>query len=110
MRSPLIVKFGQMEILTDADKCQIHRLNLGASEPLIASDTITALANMHHLVSPGGVTFVSTILGGEEGDILILTGEQVWLRRGGNIAQAARLQEDKALTLYFINGQWVQSR
>lgn len=99
-----------MEILTDADKCQIHRLNLGPSDPLIAADTIDIVANIHHLISPSGVTFVRNLLGGEEGDILILTGDNVWLRRGGNIAQPARLQEDEALTLYYINGQWIQSR
>ena len=110
MRSPLIVKRGQMEILTDADKLRVPRLNLGPSEPLIAGDTITVFANIHHLISVSGITQVRTILGGDEGDILVLTGERVRLRRGGNIAETQLLQEDRAVTLYFIDSQWVQSR
>lgn len=110
MRRPLLVKFGQMELLTDSDKLQVPRLNLGPSEPLIANDTVTVFANIHHLISVSGITRVRNILGGDEGDFLALTGENVWLRRGGNIARPARLQEDSAVTLYFINNQWVQSR
>lgn len=110
MRSPLIVKYGQMEILTDDDKLLVPRLNLGPTEPLIASETININANIHHLLSYGSKRKVSWIFGGEEGDILILTGENVQLKSDGNIAKATNLREDEAVTLYFINNVWVQSR
>jgi hypothetical protein len=52
---------------------------------------------------------VKTIWGGEEGDLLILTGEKVRLRPGGNIAveKILKLSRTKASPFVFINDKWL---
>jgi hypothetical protein len=107
VKQPLIMRNGLFQSAED-EKVQIKRLNLGPSEPLLVTgSTINVNSTLHHLISSSGFSFVDTINGGEEGDLLILTGERVRLRRGGNIASPVRLIDDKAKSLIFINSEWV---
>jgi hypothetical protein len=104
----LIVVKGLIKGAED-ETVQIKSLNLGPATPiLVTTQTISISSTFHHLIRAGSL-FVRTINGGEEGDILILTGD-VFLRRGGNISKQLRILEDEATLLVFTNGLWVPFR
>jgi len=95
----------------EEEKVQILRLNIGPSEPVsVTSDTITVTRTLTHLI-PDGNRRVRTILGGEEGDIIALTGEgNIRLRQGGNIAEGQRLTTSRVVMLIYVDGEWLQTQ
>ena len=107
MKQPLIIINGLIQS-AENEKVQILRLNIGPSEPvLVTSTTVNINRSLSHLI-PSGSNKVKTILGGEEGDVLVLTGDNVRLRKGGNIAQRNLLVANKALVLIFVAGVWIE--
>jgi len=91
------------------ERVGIFKLNLGPRQTILVSgSSVTVYASLHHFESSNrGQKNVSYINGGEEGDILFLTGWRVKLNSNGNIAKSATLKEDEVLRLIFINGEWV---
>jgi hypothetical protein len=89
---------------TSGDEKLRIRLNVGPSTPLhVTSNAITVTATLHHLI-PDGWSFVDTIFGGEDGDILMLTGEDVYLYSPGR--WYFRLGTDRVRSFLFTNGIW----
>lgn len=90
-------------------KVTIPIFNLGASTTInVTSTTITINSTVNHLVQAGS-NQIYTILGGEEGDLLLLTGNNIWLRPGGNIniTTARRVVTNSITSFLLINGLWV---
>jgi hypothetical protein len=89
-------------------RLNIPKLNLGPSiKTFCPGDSIHLEATMHHLYA-GVVRHVENIWGGVDGDLLILTGEKVRLRPGGNIgvSKILKLSRTKASMFLFINDMW----
>jgi hypothetical protein len=93
---------------SDVERVNIPRLNLGPIQTIVVeSQTITVTSTIVNLIPTGLFTTVRTILGGEEGDVLVLTGDRIRLRRGGNIASTVNLSDDEVTLLVLINGLWL---
>jgi hypothetical protein len=107
VKQPLVVRSGQLEAAED-EKVQILRLNIGPSEPVIVtSDTVTLTRTLSHFID-GGSKKVKNILGGDEGDVIILTGDNIDLEDKGNIAKKLKLKADEAVTLVYIAAEWIR--
>jgi len=107
VKQPLIIKNGLIQSAED-EKVQILRLNIGLSEPVhVTSTTVNINRTLSHLI-PSGSNKVKTILGGEEGDVLVFTGDNVRLRKGGSIAQRNLLVSNKAIELIFVTEIWIK--
>jgi hypothetical protein len=106
MKQPLIMRAGLLQSSGD-EKLSLPRVNFGPSVPIYVTDnSIDVFATMHHLI-PDGENQVDTINGGEEGDVLILTGEGVIVRQmDGPHRWVFRLDDSNVLTLIFIHGSW----
>ena len=108
---PLVIVDGQIEALGDR-KLEIQKLNLGTEELiLVSSDTVTITGSHHYLENAGGgVQNVDDILGGEEGDFLILKGNDIRIRQNGNIQMSSnyRLEPGRTLVLLFAGGVWLE--
>lgn len=85
-------------------RVQIQKLNFG---PLITTTvsggSITATSSFHFLTNPGFFTAnVYNIYGGAEGDILILGGDRVRLRAGGNLQIQSNFYMTTGATIMLI--------
>jgi hypothetical protein len=107
MRQPLIIRDGLVQACGE-QRLNIPKLNLGPSvKTFCSADSIYLEATIHHLYA-GVVRHVENIWGGKDGDLLILTGEKVRLRPGGNIAieKILKLSRNQASMFLFINDMW----
>lgn len=82
---PLVVLAGLIQNVGDR-RSEILRLNLGPPERLTVVGDFTISRTIVFVVSPFN-PIVRNILGGEEGDLLILGGNNVRLRGGGGNLQ-----------------------
>ncbi len=108
---PLVIVDGQIEALGNR-RLEIQKLNLGDEEIiLVASDTV-AITGSHHFLenAGGGVQNVDDILGGEEGDFLVLKGNDIRLRTNGNLQMPSnyRLEPDKTIVFLYAGGVWLE--
>jgi hypothetical protein len=107
MRQPLIIRGGLVQACGPL-RLNIPKLNLGpAIQTFCVSNSIHLEATIHHLYA-GVVRHLDNIWGGEDGDVLILTGEKVRLRPGGNIGvkKILKLSRNEASMFLFINDMW----
>lgn len=96
---------GQIERVGDR-RSEIKRLNLGGRSTIASAKTITVTQTAHELT---GNKDVETILGGMEGDVLILFGKSK-VKDKGNIdlnEKDHKLDKDGPLTLVYYD-EWVQ--
>lgn len=84
--SPLTVVGGQLEAI-GIRRNESKFVNFGPIVPILAADTITITQTLHFIVKVGN-TDVRTILGGQEGDLLIILGAGTKFKKGGNVAEA----------------------
>lgn len=94
-------------------KLSLPNINLGVpSTILVSGPVITVNTSVVNLVksTPGGDIDLTTINGGEEGDLLIAFGDNVKLKRSGNISMPSdfTLQPERCIVLYFWNAKWNQ--
>jgi hypothetical protein len=59
------------------------------------------------LLLRAGHNKVNTILGGEEGDVLFLSGENIELNTSGNIAKKIILKDNKLTILVYADMLWI---
>ena len=107
---PLSAVLGQIEAIGDR-RIEINRLNLGNFDPVLAQNTVTIEKTFTLLVGPAfGRQNVDTILGGEQGDILILFGNNVRLRGNGNLIIPNNFALDLFDSIIFISSgsQWIE--
>jgi hypothetical protein len=76
-RRPIVVREGQLQQLQAADRLHLGKISLGPSPTTlgIVGGAITVTDSWHKVDTEGltGTDNLETILGGEEGDILVLT-------------------------------------
>jgi hypothetical protein len=84
---------------------QILSLNFGPAEPIVVNSQTVVRSRTHHTLVRGTSKKVDTILGGEEGDSLLLQGS-VDLETGGNIAAKVTLRMDRINSFLFTGGFW----
>jgi len=108
MKQPLLMVEGQLESAEDR-QIEIQRLNVGTQVPIInvTGQAVVITRSSHHLQSSGGYKIVRNIFGGDNGDVLFLTGFRVRLRRGGNISKNIRLHTDSITMLIKVGGVWL---
>jgi hypothetical protein len=82
----LSVVDGQIEAAGDR-RIEAKFVNFGPILPILAQDTITITQTLHFIVKNGN-TDVRTILGGEEGDLLVLLGDGTKFKKGGNVGES----------------------
>lgn len=83
--NPLAVFNGQIEAIGDR-KTSVKWLNFGPAAVIPASETITATQTLLFISAPPGQRVdVVNILGGEQGDLLIVFGNNIRLQSSGNI-------------------------
>lgn len=112
---------GLVNILAGAEP--FVQLNLGTPVDLtIASDTITIVQTRHRVDTQSGAASddLSTINGGAEGDMLVLSivndARTVTIKHGvGNVflaggTDAVLNDSDQVLVLYYVNAKWMDSR
>src|SRR5688572_1883889 len=112
MFSPLIMMMGQIQ-QAGLEKLYLPNINLGVPPTILVSGpTITKTTSVVNLLksTPGGSIDLLTINGGEEGDYLIVFGDNVKLKRTGNISMPSdfTLEPDRCIVLFFWNGVWNQ--
>jgi len=111
---PLVIVDGQIEALGDR-KLEIQKLNLGTEELILvgpAPGNSVTITGSHHFLenATGGVRNVDNILGGEEGDMLILKGNDIRLRGAGNLEMSSnyRLEPGRTIVFLFAGGVWLE--
>jgi len=109
MKDPLIIRDGLMQGAGQT-RLRLPRVNVGNIETInVAGSTVTIYQTLHHLKSVNNQD-VYFLNGGMDGDILILTGQNVRLTGGGNIniSGKLRLTSDSAVLLILIESMWVR--
>jgi hypothetical protein len=107
MKQPMIVKQGLLQSCGNT-RLNIPKINFGPPNTVIVTGpTVIVNVTRNHLVALTGVTDVVNIFGGAEGDLLILTGDDVRLNTGGNIAKRQRLRPTEVVWLLFTGGLWI---
>lgn len=96
--SPLAVVDGQLEAL-GGRRVETKLLNFGPILPILAANTITVTQTLHFIVKVGN-TDVKTILGGTDGDLLIIQGEGTKFKKGGNISESFDATSRPTFLLY----------
>lgn len=109
---PLVIIDGLVQQLDPSDRLEVNRLNIGEWDNIIAtSDTITVSSSFIRLRAPIFQN-VDNILGGEEGDVLVIFGNNVRLRRTalGNLKLRANtlLNGNRSTMLVYTGSFWVQ--
>ena len=104
MKQPIIMRQGLFQAAGE-EPLQILSLNFGASEPIVVNSQTIVRSRTRHTLVRGTSRRVSTIQGGEEGDLLLLQGS-VTLVLGGNIAARIVLRTDRITQLLFTGGFW----
>lgn len=110
---PLVIVDGLIQQLGQGERLTVNRLNIGEWENLFAvSSTVTVSSSFVRLRS-NSMQDVDTILGGEEGDVLVLFGNNIRLRRipGGNLrlrSSITMLNANRSTLLVYTGSFWVQ--
>ncbi len=109
---PLTIEAGMIQLIGDR-RTELRRINLGPISPIVVtSDTIVVQFSSHFLDGNGGGTKnVDFILGGVEGDLLVLFGDNVRVRNNGNVDFGPNMlfnNPRKSLTLLFRNNFWYE--
>jgi hypothetical protein len=108
---PLIIVDGQIESLGDR-QLEVKKLNIGGEEIInVTSDTVTVTRSNHFLENANsGVQQVDTILGGDEGDLLLLKGNDIRLRTNGNLQMSSnyRLEPGRSIVFIHTGGDWLE--
>lgn len=109
MKDPLIVRNGLMQS-AGRTRLRLPRVNVGQSERInVTGPAVTIYRTLHHLASVNrqDVYFID---GGQDGDILLLTGENVRLVPGGNININGNLPLITTIARFFvlISGEWTR--
>jgi len=101
---PLILVDGQIE--------QAGRLNIGNFEHIVATSTTITISNSFVRLTSPSMQNVDTILGGNQGDVLILFGNNVGLRRRNNgnleLRSNTLLNNNRSTMLVCVGPFWVQ--
>jgi len=107
---PLTIEEGLIQVAAGR-RVEIQKLNIGPLVTIpVSSSTVTVTGSFHFLNNVGGGNQnVDNILGGVEGDILVLGGSGIRLRSVGNLSLPSNflLQTGKSIVLVFI-GNWFQ--
>jgi 1,6-anhydro-N-acetylmuramate kinase len=106
---PLIAFAGQLENVGDR-RTEVLKLNVGAPDiQNISGPSFNFQRTVTFVKGIGGLVNVSSIFGGENGDLLFLGGRDVKLLNGvGNLVLQNNytLQPGKTMILYFTGGAW----
>lgn len=110
---PLVLVEGMIQRLDPNDRLEVRRLNIGEFEHIVAtSRTITVSNSFVRLTAPSGTQNVDIILGGQEGDVLVLFGNNIRLRRrnDGNLKLGSNtlLNNNGSTLLVCVGAFWVQ--
>lgn len=107
---PLVAVAGQLENIGDR-RTEVLKLNIGS--PDFQNVTINSFPFKRTMTVVRGVGFflpinIYNILGGQDGDVLILAGRDVRLVTTGNLDLLGNylLQPGKSILLYYYNGDW----
>lgn len=109
---PLVIIDGLIQQLDPNDRLKVERLNIGPWDNiLVTSNTVTVSSSFVRLRSPF-LRNVDVILGGEEGDVLVVFGNNIRLRRvaSGNLKLRSNtlLNNNRATMLVYTGSIWVQ--
>jgi hypothetical protein len=105
MKQPIVMRRGLFQAAGEKP-LQILSLNFGAAEPIVVDSQTVVRSRTRHTLVRGTSRRVSTIQGGEEGDLLLLQGDVI-LVSGGNIADRIALRTDRITQLLFTGGFWI---
>lgn len=108
---PLIMLAGLLQTVGDR-RTEILKLNIGPPDNIVVTGpTFPFNRSVTFARSTTGIQNVTTIPGGEVGDVLFLGGRDVRLIDGvGNLELAANyiLQPGRSMILYFAGTRWVE--
>lgn len=106
---PLIIATDTIERVKDR-RTEIIKLNLGEPFIQIISGDFEFQRTVMFVHSANGITNVYNIWGGEIGDLLILGGNNVHLKNGGNLELRSNflLTLRRSVILYKIATTWFQ--
>lgn len=111
MSSPLIVLNGQIH-QAGLTKLDLPNINIGVPPTVIVTGpTVTKTLSTINLVKIGGGIDVTDINGAEEGDLLVVYGDNVKLKRSGNMSAMPSdmtLEPGRCIVLHYWGGGWKQ--
>jgi len=115
-RKPLVIRAGWIERLQVGDLLDFGKLNLGpVSQLTVVSGAVTITRSYHSIFSAANVN-LTTINGGEEGDILVIRGaatsgtisvrdNTVNLRLAGNFSLS---DATDTMVMLFDGANWIE--
>jgi|GEM_PF-2997324 len=105
---PLVAIAGMLEQV-GGRRTEIHRLNLGPPATVITfTDSFAYAKTVTFAIGAGQI--VRTITGGAVGDLLILAGDDIRLRPGGNLNLSGNmnLSVGRSIILYYTGATWYE--
>ena len=108
--NPLVVAAGLIQQLQDTDRLNVTRLSIGSPELInVTGPTITVNRSFIRVLAPAN-TNVDTILGGQPGDVLIIYGNNVTLKKNiGNMIMPKdiKLSGSSSTILVHVGPNWI---
>lgn len=107
---PLVIVDGLVQQLNPSDRLDVARLSIGSPELVnVTGPTITVNKSFIRVLAPAN-TNVDTILGGQPGDVLIIYGNNVTLKKNiGNIIMPKdiKLSGSSSTILVHVGPNWI---
>lgn len=100
---PLVVLDGLIQQLSDSDRLEVARLNVGPFENInVVSPIVVPSRSFVRLVGPSPNTNVAWFFGGQEGDVLFMAGVNIRFKSYGNLLISNNYQLNNNQTLIWL--------
>lgn len=106
--SPIVINQGLLSAVNN-DPCRVANLNLGEPVTVNVTGDFSVTRTVNKLTASTRVT-VRNIFG-DPGMVILLFGENVRLRRGGNLSlrrNTVDIEPDVVVVLYYTGTEWLQ--
>ncbi len=106
--SPIVMNQGLLSAVND-DPCRVANLNLGEPVTINVTGDFLVTRTVNRLVAPSRVN-VNNIFTTDIGMVILLFGDNVRLRRDGNLALSKTINIEPGVTvvLYYTGTEWLQ--